>query len=79
MTLTIELPEEQAAALTRQAEANGMKPEELASKILSESLEPAPMHLGHGLFTSDEDARLLDEIVAQAYSDRRLPGREIED
>ena len=42
MTLTIELPEEQQAALTAKARAQGVSAEEYVRLVLAHDLEPAP-------------------------------------
>ena len=42
MTLTIELPEEQEAALTARAQAQGVSAEEYARRVLQHDLEDAP-------------------------------------
>jgi hypothetical protein len=73
MTLTIDLPDEQTAALTAKARAQGLSAEEYARRVLDQELVPSVFEQGLGLFGSPEDAALLDEVVSIAYEERRRP------
>ena len=45
MTLTINLPEEQTAALTAKARAHGVSAEEYARQVLSDALDSKPRQI----------------------------------
>jgi plasmid stability protein len=45
MTLTIDLPDEQTAALTAKARARGISAEEYAREVLAHDLDPQPRHI----------------------------------
>ena len=78
MSLTIDLPEEQHATLAAKARAHGISPEEYARQVLLHELVPATVfEQGLGLFSSPEDAALLDEVVSIAYQERRRPGKPV--
>ncbi len=52
--------------------------QEAILKILRNSAPPPNAALaGLGLFSKPEDAKLLDDVVAQAYEERRQPSRSI--
>jgi hypothetical protein len=71
MTLMIDLPDEQTAALT--ARAQGLSAEEYARRVLDQELVPSVFEQGLGMFGSPEDAALLNEVVSVAYEERRRP------
>ena len=76
MSLTIDLPEDQQAALTARARARGMSPEDYAREVLQHELTPSTVfEQGLGLFGSAEYAVLLDEVVSIAYDERRRPSK----
>ena len=76
MRLTIDLPEEQQAALTAKARAQGISPEEYARQVLQHELVPPTVfEQGLGLFGSPADAALLDEVVSLAYEEKRRPSK----
>jgi hypothetical protein len=76
MSLTIDLPEDQQAALTAKARARGLSAEDYARQVLQrELLPPTVFEQGLGLFGSPEDAALLDEVISIAYEERRRPGK----
>ena len=76
MSLTIDLPEDQQAALTAKARAQGISPEEYARQVLRQELvPPSVFEQGLGLFGSHEDAALLDEVVSIAYDERHRPSQ----
>ena len=77
MTLTIDLPDEQTAALAAKARARGLSAEEYARQVLQQELMPSVFEQGLGLLGSPEDARLLDEVVAIAYEERRRPSKPV--
>jgi plasmid stability protein len=45
MTLTIDLPDEQTAALTAKARAQGISAEEYARQVLAHALDSQPRHI----------------------------------
>jgi len=73
MTLTINLPDEQTAALAAKARAQGLSAEEYARQVLEHDLSPTIFEQGLGLLGSPADAALLDEAVSIAYEERRRP------
>jgi hypothetical protein len=75
MTLIIDLPDEQTAALTAKARAKGLSTEEYARQVLAQEVAPSVFAQGLGLFGSPEDAALLDEVVSMAYEERRRPSK----
>jgi plasmid stability protein len=66
MTLTIDLPDEQTAALAAKAGARGLSAEQYARQVLEHELAPTVFEQGLGLFGRAEDAALLDEVVSMA-------------
>jgi plasmid stability protein len=78
MSLTIDLPEDQQAALTAKARAQGLSPEDYARQVLQRELVPPTVfEQGLGLFGSPEDVALLDEVVSIAYHERRRPSNPV--
>jgi hypothetical protein len=76
MSLTIDLPEDQQAALTAKARARGLSAEDYAWQVLQHELVPPTVfEQGLGLFGSPEDAALLDEVVSIGYEERRRPSK----
>jgi hypothetical protein len=73
MTLIINLPEEETAALAAKARAKGLSVEEYARQVLQRESTTSLFDQGLGLFGSPEDAALLDEVVSLAYAERRRP------
>jgi plasmid stability protein len=73
MTLTIDLPDEQTAALAAKARARGISAEEYARQVLTQVLQPTVFEEGLGLFAGKEDAALLDEAVSIAREERHRP------
>ena len=66
MTITLHLPPDVEAALITEAQAKGVSLEELVSQrlISSHRRGTTVFEQGLGLFSSPEDAALLDEVVA---------------
>lgn len=77
MSLTIDLPEDQQAALTAKAQAQGLSPEDYARQVLQHELVSTVFEQGLGLFGSPADAALLDEIVSIAYDERHRPTKPV--
>jgi hypothetical protein len=78
MSLTIDLPEDQQAALTAKARAQGLSPEDYVRQVLQHELGPPTVfEQGLGLFGSPEEAALLDEVVSIAYGERRRPSKPV--
>ena len=75
MTLTIDLPDEKTVVLAAKARARGLSTEEYARQVLAQELVPSVFEQGLGLFSSPEDAALLDEVVSIAYEERRRPSK----
>jgi hypothetical protein len=87
MTLTIEIPEELAAALQAKAQAEGISPDSYVGRVLETTLpvaQPEPIRLplktGYGMLAkcepapSDEDiAGVCREIADEANGSVRLP------
>jgi hypothetical protein len=78
MTVRIELPADVEQAYLAEAQAKGMSVTDLVREVLI-AKRPAPpvtetvFEQGLGLFGSQEDAALLDQVVAIAYEERRRP------
>jgi hypothetical protein len=74
MTVTLELPSSIEAAYLAEAQARGVRLDDLLRDVLiaRQSLLPAKsvFEQGLGLFGSPHDAALLDEV---AYEERRRP------
>ena len=78
MSLTIDFPEDQQAALTAKARARGLSPEDDVRQLLQHELGPPTVfEQGLGLFGSTEEAALLDEVVSIAYGERRRPSKPV--
>ena len=73
MTLTIHLPDDRTAPLAAEAQAQGLSAEEYVRRVIEQELSPTVFEQGLGLFSSAEDAALLDEVVSIAYEERRRP------
>ena len=82
MSLTINLPPTIEEAYRAEARANGVPVGDFVRDILvarkSVSTEKLTVfEQGLGLFSSPEDAALLDEAVALAYEERRRPPKSV--
>ena len=84
MTVTLDLPSHIENAYRAEAQARGLSLDAVVCEVLLASgpavtkTQPSPPNVfeqGLGLFGSPEDASLLDEVVAIAYSERRRPGK----
>ena len=78
MTVTLDLPSHIESAYRAEARAKGVPLDELMREVLiaGKPTPPDPetvFEQGVGLFSSPEDAALLDEVVAFAYEERRRP------
>lgn len=67
MTLTIELPEDQVAALEAKAQAQGMPAESYVRQIVERDLE--------SLEASQRDQRPISQVIAEIMSD--VPSEEL--
>jgi hypothetical protein len=80
MTVTVDLPPQVEPAYLAEAQARCLPLDALVREVL---IAGQPAHMGGqtvferglGLFGSPEDAALLDEVVAIAYEERRLPAK----
>jgi hypothetical protein len=82
MTVTLDLPPQVERAYLAAAQARGIPVDAVVGEVLiagkpagtgTESAAATVFEQGLGLFGSQEDAALLDEIVALAYEERRRP------
>jgi hypothetical protein len=81
MTVTLNLPPQVEQAYLAEAQARGLHLDDVVREVLIAG-QPAT-HLtsktlfeqGLGLFSSPEDAALLDEVVSIAYEERRRPAK----
>ena len=85
--MTIHLSQQAEARLTEEAQRQGVSVDALIELLVSERTAsvPAPKHepetptvfeQGLGLFSSPEDAALIDAVVSLAYTERRRPTKE---
>jgi hypothetical protein len=83
--MTLNVSQQTEARLTEEAQRQGVSVDTLIERLVSERTAnaPAPGHAppatavfeqGLGLFSSPEDASLIDEVVSLAYTERRRPG-----
>ena len=79
MTVSFELPPQVEQAYRVAAQAKGVPLDELVREVLiaqqPNSVRQGVFEQGLGLFSSPEDAALLDEVVTIAYEERRRPTR----
>ena len=78
MTVTLDLPSHVEKAYLAEARAKGVPLDELVREVLIAGQPALPatetvFEQGLGLFGSQEDAALLDAVVAIAYEERRRP------
>jgi hypothetical protein len=76
MTLTIKLDPETERGLLAQAQAKGVSLADYVQDIVAREAHRTGRTIaeqGLGLFSSPEDAALLDEVVSRAYAERRRP------
>jgi hypothetical protein len=78
MTVSLDLPPQVEQAYLAAAQARGLPLDAVVREVL---IAGQPTHFtsktlfeqGLGLFSSPEDAALLDEVVSIAYEERRRP------
>jgi len=86
-SMSIDISHETEARITDEARRQGVSVEALLERLMSEwtASAPAPkrepetptvFEQGLGLFSSPEDAVLIDEVVSLAYTERRRPAKE---
>lgn len=73
MTINLNLPPQIEQAYRAEAQARGLSFDEIVREVLINRLPKTVFEQGLGLFSSPEDAALLDEVVAIAYEERRRP------
>jgi plasmid stability protein len=69
MTLTIELPDEQEAALTAKARANGVSAEEFARQVLAHELETGVRRRHISEIIRENISKVPPEIMAHMPKD----------
>jgi hypothetical protein len=85
--MAIHVSQQTEARLTEEAHRQGVSVDALIERLMSERTASAPaprrepptptvFEQGLGLFSSPEDAALLDEVVSLAYTERRRPTKE---
>jgi hypothetical protein len=85
--MSIDISHETEARITDEARRQGVSVEALLERLMSERTAGAPapkrepetptvFEQGLGLFSSPEDAALIDEVVSLAYTERRRPTKE---
>jgi hypothetical protein len=85
--MTLNVSQQTEARLTEEAQRQGVSVDTLIERLISERAASAPalkresetptvFEQGLGLFSSPEDAALMDEVVSRAYNERRRPGKE---
>ncbi|MCA2971396.1 MAG: hypothetical protein INH43_23005 [Acidobacteriaceae bacterium] len=79
MILNIELPPPVEQSYREEALARGVEINDLLSEVLISNQPPDAKagESGLGLFSSPEDAALMDEVVAIARELRRQPSRRV--
>lgn len=73
MTVTLELPPQMESAYLAEAHARGLSPDAVVREVLTAGHPKTLFEQGLGLFGSQEDSALLDEVVAIAYDERKRP------
>ena len=73
MTIDLDLPPQIEKAYRAQAQARGLSFDEIVREVLITRHPKTVFEQGLGLFSSLEDAALLDEVVSIAYEERRRP------
>jgi len=85
--MTLHVSQQTEARLTEEAQRQGVSVDALIERLMRERMANVPalksepetttvFEQGLGLFSSPEDAALLDEVVSLAYTERRRPGKE---
>jgi hypothetical protein len=85
--VTIHVSQQTEARLTEEAQRQGVSVDALIERLMSERTAGAPapkgapeaptvFEQGLGLFSSPEDAALIDEVVSLAYAERRRPSKD---
>jgi len=73
VTVTLDLPPQIEKAYLAEAQARGLSLDAVVREVLIAGHPKTVFEQGLGLFGSDEDAALLDEVVSIAYEERRRP------
>jgi hypothetical protein len=85
--MTLHVSQQTEARLTEEARRQGISVDALIERLMNErtAIGPGPngapeaptvFEQGLGLFSSPEDAALIDEVVSLAYAERRRPTKE---
>jgi hypothetical protein len=75
VTLTLELPPQIESAYLAEAQARGLSLDAVVREVLIAGHPKTLFEQGLGLFGSQEDSALLDEVVAIAYAERKRPAK----
>ncbi len=73
VTVTLELPPHIEQAYRAEAEARGLPLNVVVTEALVAQRPKSIFEQGLGLFSGQEDAALLDEVVRIAYEERKRP------
>jgi hypothetical protein len=85
--MPIHVSQKTEARLAEEARRQGVSVDALIERLMNERMASAPapkrepvgatvFEQGLGLFSSPEDAALIDEVVSLAYAERRRPTKE---
>jgi hypothetical protein len=75
VTVTLELPHQIESAYLAEAQARGLSLDAVVREVLIAGHPKTLFERGLGLFGSQEDSALLDEVVAIAYEERKRPAK----
>ncbi len=75
MTVNLELPLQVENAYRAEAHARGLPLDAVVREVLIAGQPKSVFEQGLGLFGSQGDAALLDEVVQIAYEERRRPAK----
>jgi hypothetical protein len=73
VTVTLELPPQIEGACIAEAQARGLSVDAVVLEVLIAGHLKTVFEQGLGLFGSQDDAALLDEVVSVAYEERKRP------
>ncbi len=73
MTVTLELPPQIESAYLAEAQARGLSLDAVMREVLIAGHPRTIFEQGLGMFGSQEDSALLDEVAAIAYEERKRP------
>jgi hypothetical protein len=75
VTVTLELPPQIESADLAEAQARELSLDAVVREVLIAGHPKTLFEQGLGLFGSQEDSALLDEVVAIAYGERKPPAK----